>query len=217
MFRIILMIHRVLGVNTLSSGAVCVRFSREGMSFQAGQHILVSLPGTYVAREYSIASGEQDPWLEILIRVVPGGKLSPKLARLKPGDQVEISGPCGFFTPDLGSAKRVLVATGTGIAPFRSFFRSGKAAQSVLVHGVRQLVETSWFDDWSTVPYVRCVSREDGGELRGRVTQWIAQNAPRLAECEWWFCGNSQMIQEGWDLLQQVGLDSNQIHTEVYF
>lgn len=211
------MLHRVLEVRELSPGVVCLRLSREGLQFRAGQHVLLFLPGSYLAREYSIASGEDDPWLEVLIRVVPGGAVSPRLSRLRPGQEVEVSGPCGYFTPRDPQAPQVLVATGTGVAPFRSFFRSGKAFRAILVHGVRTVAETAWFDDWPADRYVRCVSRQEGGEVRGRVTDWVAAQAAAHRGAEWWLCGNSRMIQEAWDLLRNAGVDSAAVHTEVYF
>ncbi len=216
-FRIIRVIHRVLEVCELSPGVVLLRLSREGLIFQAGQHLLLSLPGSALAREYSIASGTDDPWLDVLIRVVKGGAFSPRLARLRPGQEVEVSGPCGFFTPNSDPGMKVLVATGTGVAPFRSFVRSGLVQGAALAHGVRFLNETHWFHDWHPCRYVRCVSRESGGDIQGRVTDWMARAVCDIPDAQWWLCGNSVMIQEGWDLLTGAGVHPERIHTEVYF
>ena len=55
------------------------------LDFSAGQCVALDLGG--IARYYSIASGE-DEAVGILYDVVPGGKLTPRLASLSPGDVV---------------------------------------------------------------------------------------------------------------------------------
>lgn len=209
------MIHRVLGVKELTPGVVLIRLSREGLRFRAGQHLLVFLPGTPLAREYSIASGEAEPWLDILVRVVPGGQVSPRLARLRPGQAVEVSGPCGYFTPE-GHTERVLVATGTGIAPFWSFWKSSLAEAAVTVHGVRTVAESRWAEN-PPARYVACVSREAGGDFCGRVTDWVQRHLDRYRRAEWWLCGNGAMVRDCWRLLLAEGVPTTAIHTEVYF
>jgi ferredoxin--NADP+ reductase len=53
------------------------------------------------------------------------GVASNYLCDLKPGDEVAITGPTGthFLLPDDPATDLILVATGTGIAPFRAFLR----------------------------------------------------------------------------------------------
>ncbi|MGF1575712.1 MAG: ferredoxin--NADP(+) reductase [Cyanophyceae cyanobacterium] len=56
----------------------------------------------------------------------PGvGVCSSFLTDLKPGDDVQITGPSGktFLLPEDPEATLVLIATGTGIAPFRAFVK----------------------------------------------------------------------------------------------
>lgn len=53
------------------------------------------------------------------------GVASNYLCDLKAGDEVAITGPAGkhFLLPDDPSSNLILIATGTGIAPFRAFLR----------------------------------------------------------------------------------------------
>jgi ferredoxin--NADP+ reductase len=53
------------------------------------------------------------------------GIASNYLCDLKPGDEVRVTGPAGktFLLPDDPETNLILVATGTGIAPFRAFLR----------------------------------------------------------------------------------------------
>lgn len=54
------------------------------------------------------------------------GLCSNYLCDLKPGDPVKLTGPVGqsFLLPEDPSANLILIATGTGIAPFRSFYKN---------------------------------------------------------------------------------------------
>ncbi len=53
------------------------------------------------------------------------GVASNHVCDLKPGDEVTLTGPTGktFLLPEDPTANLVLIATGTGIAPFRAFLR----------------------------------------------------------------------------------------------
>lgn len=101
----------------------------EGRSmFRAGQYFAIGLAvdGRFVQRPYSAASapaGTGD--LEFLVRLVPGGALTPGLWRLARGDRVRVGPPKGLFTLDPDDPRRHLfLSTGTGIAPLRSMLAS---------------------------------------------------------------------------------------------
>jgi ferredoxin/flavodoxin---NADP+ reductase len=75
-----------------------------------------------------------------LVREIEGGKVSGRLKKLKPGTEIEVEGPFGFFKFDpekFASQKFLFVATGTGISPFHSFVRTFPELDYQLVHGVR--------------------------------------------------------------------------------
>jgi len=91
--------------------------------FEAGQFCVVSLGG--VKRPYSVFSSPQDPDIELLIKLVPGGALTTLLWKLSPGDRVEMfqARGRGNFLFDESVEHHAMFATGTGIAPFRSMVR----------------------------------------------------------------------------------------------
>ena len=66
---------------------------------------------------------------------------SPFLFDLQPGDTVEIKGPYGYFVWRSPPNDSILVATGTGIAPFRGmlleYFEAGGDRDITLIFGVR--------------------------------------------------------------------------------
>lgn len=88
--------------------------------YLAGQYI--GLRYSKNSRAYSLASSPTGDELEICVRRVPGGRLSPRLCQeLAPGDEVTVRGPHGeLVLQDASTRNLVFLATGTGVAPFKS-------------------------------------------------------------------------------------------------
>ena len=85
-------------------------------------------PGRFIRRAYSIASSSvAREYLELYITLVRSGALTPRLFALQPGDRLFL-GPkiTGRFTLDEApdDADLILVATGTGLAPYMSMLRT---------------------------------------------------------------------------------------------
>lgn len=208
-----------MAVKHLTPGAYRLRLERNGFQFQGGQCVNIGLPGAAVNREYSTYSGENDPHLDLLIKEVQGGIVSVALKTLKPGDRVEVHGPYGEFClkdPKDDRRKYVFIATGTGIAPFHSFVRSYPRIDYKIIHGIRLAAETYDREDYAPGRYVACVSREAGGDFRGRVTEYLRQH-PVDAEAICYLCGNRSMITEAYELLRAQMVPSSHIFTEVFF
>lgn len=220
--------HRVLGVRPVSATAFVLRFTREGLAFTPGQWINLGLPRHREQREYSVFSSPADDWLEVLVKEIPGGALSPLLRRLAPGDTVEVDGPHGSFTLVEGGrdAPRLLFcATGTGVSPFHCMARSRPDLDFRLLHGVRSAAELYEHAAFPAARTVACVSGAGasggalpGGRARhpGRLTDWLRENpADPASWC--YLCGNSDMIYEAYGILAGQGVPRSQIFAEVYF
>ena len=154
--------HKISQIRFLTEETFVLRFERGNMQFKAGQHIIVGLKGDLDHREYSIYSGEQDDYLEILVREVLGGNVSPQLKNCKPGHLLQVNGPFGSFgleTFDRSSRKLVFIASGTGISPFHSFVRSYTGIDYTLIHGVRYDVEAYERKDYDQGRYILCTSK----------------------------------------------------------
>jgi len=85
-------------------------------------------PGRFIRRAYSIASSSrQREYLELYVALVTSGELTPRLLALRPGDRLWL-GPkiTGLFTLKQIPPEKdlVMVATGTGIAPYMSMLRT---------------------------------------------------------------------------------------------
>jgi ferredoxin-NADP reductase len=210
----------VLDVRFITDSVFYLRFERGDFEFKAGQYIVVSLPGSTESREYSVASGERDPWIEILVKKIDEeGSFTTKLSDLKPGDLAMIDGPFGFFVlkeEEIESGEYVFIATGTGISPFESFVRSYPGIDYHLFHGVRIYEENFGKDYFPLIRRTICTSRDLKGNYTGRVTECIREEAIDPAKI-YYLCGNSKMIEEMAEILEHEGVPPRNIRSEVFF
>jgi ferredoxin-NADP reductase len=92
--------------------------------FKAGQFIQMFIPlpdGKIRRTSYSIASSPKNVgFFELCVTLVDGGKSSTYLHNLKVGEKIQGMGPLGTFHFIEDGKDSVFVATGSGIAPFRS-------------------------------------------------------------------------------------------------
>ncbi len=214
-------LHPLIAIRELGRGIFILRLAREGMQFRAGQWVNVGIPGAGEQREYSIYSPPSAEYLEVLVKEIPGGEVSPALHRCRPGDRVEIDGPHGAFTlvEGLRDAPHYLFcASGTGVSPFHSFVTEYPATDYVLLHGVRHRAELVDPGTYDAARFVPCISREPArpGEHQGRLTGYLAEH-PIDPSTYCYLCGNSDMIYEAFSLLTRFGVPREQIFAEIYF
>src|SRR5687767_10812622 len=97
------------------------------VTFKPGQYVTLGVMNgdAVIQRAYSIVSSPHEPRLELFIELVKHGELTPRLWDLKEGDALlmreRIVG--AFVLDPAGPRKRLLIATGTGVAPFMSMAR----------------------------------------------------------------------------------------------
>lgn len=211
---------KVLELRFITGSVFYLRFERNDFEFKAGQYLVLSLPGNPDSREYSIASGEKDPWIEILVKKIEeDGSFTSKLSELKPGSKVIIDGPSGFFVlkeEEIESKEFVFIATGTGISPFESFVRTHPAIDYHLYHGVRVYEENFGKDYFPLIRRTICTSRDEKGNFLGRVTDCMREEAIDPAKI-YYLCGNSKMIGEMAEILEHEGVPPRNIRSEVFF
>jgi ferredoxin--NADP+ reductase len=100
-------------------------------------------PGKIIRRMYSIASSSVlTEYVEFYITLVRSGALTPRIFHLQVGDRIEMGNKTsGMFTLDEVPEDHniVLVATGTGVAPYISMLRSNALQKSsgkiAVIHG----------------------------------------------------------------------------------
>ncbi len=211
--------YKVLNVRILTENAFILELPESRFSFKAGQHISLSIAGDYQNREYSIYSPVGNPTLEILVKEVEGGYISPKLKHLKRGDLVEVHGPFGKFGIDekkLTTHLHVFIASGTGIAPFHSIVKSNPGLNYLLLHGVRFGNEAYEKESYETDRFIICTSRDTKGNFHGRVTDYLRQTGFDK-KTAFYLCGNSDMIFDAMEIIKQKGFDRDDVIVEVYF
>lgn len=209
-------IHRVISLSNITPTVFILRFERKCLVFSAGQHVNVGIHGSGYTREYSVYSGVDEPFLEILVKEVIDGWVSPKLRELKEGDELMVEAALGYFgLADAGAKKQLFVATGTGVAPYHCFLQSFPDIDYHLLHGVTELAEgcdREYYGDKLTL----CTSRKDDGDYYGRVTRWLEEHDLSPYK-HIYLCGNRKMINEAYQILEAKGMDYRNIHAEAYF
>lgn len=198
--------------------------------FTAGQFtkLALDIDGERVQRAYSYVNAPGNPNLEFYLVRVPDGKLSPRLASLQPGDEVQVvSEAAGFFVLDEVPACDTLwmLATGTALGPYLSILQEGKDLERfnhlVLVHAVRHAADLSYLPLMQALQerfkgklrIQTVVSRETvPGALTGRIPALIESGEleariglPMSAEnSHVMLCGNPQMVRDTQQLLKET-------------
>jgi ferredoxin/flavodoxin---NADP+ reductase len=214
--------YKILGIRHLTDSVFVLQLERKGFRFVPGQCVNIGLTKEGINREYSTYSGVNDKKLEFLIKVVDGGMVSSKLQALKKGDKVSVDGAYGLFVLDeeKKEKKHIFVGSGTGIAPFHSFVKSNPKLDYLVLHGIRNTKEMYDKEDYLSSRYVACVSQEEvknkKGVFQGRVTDWLKENGVDK-KAVYYLCGNSEMINDVYDLLSEAGVNGSQIVTEAFF
>lgn len=167
----------------------------EFFAFLPGQFISAvaeDRAGKEQTRAYSIASAPHANGIALCLNRVAGGFFSNLLADLPDlplGGEIKIYGPNGFFTLREPLTDSVLVATGTGVAPMRSFAQwlfdgrdRSNGKQIWLVYGTRHETELYYRDEFeayaakhSNFHYLPTLSRpqESWTGLRGYVQEHV--------------------------------------------
>ena len=211
--------HQVISIRSLTPETFILRLDKGDFQFEPGQYVILRTPGERKGREYSIYSSVNDPYLDFLIREIPEGEFSRYLRHLKPGSEVDMEGPAGFFVLDEKNRKGdpcLFIATGTGISPFHSFVKSYPDLNYQVLHGVRFADEAYGRETFQKDRFCLCTSRVDGGDHFGRLTYYLKSH-PVDQGIVCYLCGNSEMIDEVSDILEGYGLPPENIRTEVFF
>ncbi len=202
--------------------------------FQPGQWVSVVLPGNGVPliRAYSIASApREDATFELAVTHVPDGAASEKLFELRAGDRLRVTGPFGtFHLKEPVDRPVVFIATGTGVAPFRSMIHDLLAVRRTpvavtLVLGVRTPDDILYGDEF------RALERKHANfnfipSLSQPPDNWTGARGYVQATCEpllnpWrsgdiYICGVSRMVNDMRARLGEWGYGKGEVHYERY-
>jgi benzoate/toluate 1,2-dioxygenase reductase component len=199
---------RLHSVDRLSETTIAFSLDkRDAFTFLPGQYVSVSVPGTDQRRSYSFSSSPGAETLSFLVRNIPPGVMSTYLReKAVPGTPIEFNGPAGSFY--LRNVKRplLLLAGGTGLAPFLSML--GKIAETGsphpihLVYGVTNDVDLVGIEQLQEfaikIPgftFVTCVAAADSVHLRkGYVMAHLEPGHLNGGDVDVYLCGPPPMV-----------------------
>lgn len=207
--------------------------------FKAGQFITLHIegPNKILHRSYSIANiPGKDNTVELACAHVEGGVASRFLFEMQPGDSIAASGPHGLFVlKEELPARYVLIATGTGVTPYRSMLdeiklrtRTHRELEVAVVLGVRNPDELLFGDEFiaHTVEnpqfkFYACYSRENTSdpkphERKGRIQEAFTDLKLDPVNDIVYLCGNPNMIDDTFTLLTTMGFDKKSVRREKY-
>jgi benzoate/toluate 1,2-dioxygenase reductase component len=198
----------LVSVDRLSETTIAFSLDRgDTFTFLPGQYANVSVPGTDQRRCYSFSSPPSAVTLSFLVRDILSGVMSTYLReKVVPGTPVEFTGPLGSFY--LRDIKRplLLLAGGTGLAPFLSML--GKIAEIGsthpihLVYGVTNdvdLVDIEQLEESVTrIPgftFSTCVAATDSPHPRkGYVMAHVEAGHLNGGDVDVYLCGPPPMV-----------------------
>lgn len=157
-------------------------------------------------RDYTMVSHPDAETVDFCISLVEGGRFSKTLRQARAGDAFHLSGPHGHFIYQGPVNPAVFIATGTGIAPFVAFCRSG-VTDALLLHGVSesgQLVYRHLLQS-RLRGYIPCISQPDPhlpgeGIFSGRVTRYL-ETSLQSGTYDFYLCGRRGMIRDATALI----------------
>lgn len=191
------------------------------MDFRAGQNMMLMI-GDGINRTMSIASPPNAlPEILMVHDTSPMGVGSKWTIGLKVGDIISVVAPTGGALSFIDSPKKkVMIATGTGIAPFRSMILDKSGAPMALYWGLRYEEDVYWKEEFQNrLPFYLILSKptDTWQGLRGHVTEHVIFNEKDVQNCEYYLCGNKAMIEEVRTALLECTVPKEQIKTELFF
>jgi len=230
---------RLLQSTSLSEQTKHLEFALEGVprfGFVAGQWLSLktSKPdGEEITRAYSIASPPDDSnRFALCLNRVQDGFMSNFLCDMKEGQEIAAQGPFGDFILRPPMRNTIFIATGTGIAPFRSMLHWLLADPSRLQDRILWLIFGSRYEsdiyyhqeflqlgaEHPNFQYLPTLSR--GGPewkgLRGYVQEHVTNIALGRTDMRAYICGLDKMIKANRDVLKNMGWDRKWIKYEKY-
>ena len=207
-------------------------------------------PDKLIRRAYSIASTSLERrYVEFYLTLITSGQLTPRLFALKHGSRVFL-GPkaSGVFTLDRVAPEKavILIATGTGLAPYISMLRTmlvnDAQRRFVVLHGARYGWDLGYRGELESLArlrpnltYIPSITRPDQdphfhghtGRIQTLVEQGVLEKESGVAlnptQAEVFLCGNPEMVNVVKVLLEAKGFaakngnEPGTIHVEEYW
>jgi ferredoxin/flavodoxin---NADP+ reductase len=230
--------------------AVLGLLGREARVVEAAVEEPVSEPDKLIRRAYSIASSSVERrYVEFFLTLITSGQLTPRLFALRHGGRLFL-GPkaSGVFTLDRVPPEKalILIATGTGLAPYLSMLRTMLVTESrrrfVVLHGARYGWDLGYRGELESLArlrpnftYIPSITRPEEdphfrghiGRVQALVEQGVVEKESGVAldpaGAEVFLCGNPDMVKAVKAMLAAKGFKPDEgrqtgtIHVEEYW
>jgi ferredoxin--NADP+ reductase len=217
---------------------------------EAAEEETAAEPDKLIRRAYSIASSSVERrYVEVYLTLITSGQLTPRLFALKHGSRLFL-GPkaSGVFTLDRVPPDKavVLIATGTGLAPYISMLRTMLVDETrrkmVALHGARFGWDLGYRGELECLArlrpnftYIPSITRPDqdphfhghAGRVQALLEQGVVEKESGVAldpaQADVFLCGNPDMVNVVKTLLEAKGFKTDQpgkpgtIHVEEYW
>ncbi|MEW4947860.1 benzoate 1,2-dioxygenase electron transfer component BenC [Pseudomonas asiatica] len=219
-------------VRQLSASTIALSIKGESLSrlaFLPGQYVNLKVPGSEQSRAYSFSSLQKDGEVSFLIRNVPGGLMSSFLTNLaKAGDSMSLAGPLGSFYLRPIQRPLLLLAGGTGLAPFTAMLEKiaeqGSEHPLHLIYGVTNdfdLVELDRLQALAArIPnftFSACVANPDSQyPQKGYVTQHIEPRHLNDGDVDVYLCGPPPMVEAVSQYVREQGITPANFYYEKF-
>ncbi len=203
---------------------------KEPFNFVPGQYVSFHISPPKLRHTMSITSAPSGDTFEILQCVAPGGQGSQWSEELAKGDEVTFTGPLGRTTLNESLNRKVFVATGCGISPYRSiiteYLRQGGKNEITLYWGMRHIKDLFWQEelaklaaDYKNFHYLITLSQpEDGWQgAVGYVTDHVLSGEKDLSGSDFYLCGGNAMITEVKKRLLEKNVPAARIFNETFY
>ncbi|MBS7662957.1 ring-hydroxylating dioxygenase ferredoxin reductase family protein [Pseudomonas lalucatii] len=222
----------ISAVRQLSDSTIALSIKGESLaklSFLPGQYVNLKVPGSEQSRAYSFSTLQKDGEVSFLIRNVPGGLMSSFLTNLaQAGDSISLAGPLGSFYLREIQRPLLLLAGGTGLAPFTAMLEKiaeqGSAHPLHLIYGVTNdfdLVEMDRLEAFAArIPnfsFSACVANPDSSyPQKGYVTQHIEPKHLNDGEVDVYLCGPPPMVEAVSHYIREQGIQPANFYYEKF-
>lgn len=215
------------------------------LTFEAGaDHVFVPghwvtlfvdrAPGTEpLKRQYSIASPPRtDGTFDLAVTLVENGPMSTHLHAMPIGGKIRMLEAQGMFVLAPPTRPILMVATGTGVAPFRSMLldvhaRAPEGPPITLLFGNRTEADLLYRDEleqlareWPRFTFEPTLSRAHEGwsGRRGWVQTHLDEQIARIGtDVDVYVCGLTKMVKDVRSLCREkLGIDRKRVHIERY-
>ncbi|KHL75162.1 NADH oxidase [Pseudomonas putida] len=219
-------------VRQLSASTIALSIKGESLNrlaFLPGQYVNLTVPGSDQSRAYSFSSLQKDGEVSFLIRNVPGGLMSSFLTSLaKTGDNMSLAGPLGSFYLRPIQRPLLLLAGGTGLAPFTAMLEKvaeqGSEHPLHLIYGVTNdfdLVELDRLHALAArIPnftFSACVANpESHYPQKGYVTQHIEPRHLNDGDIDVYLCGPPPMVEAVSQYIREQGITPANFYYEKF-